>query len=135
MDANGRGHYAEPPAYFRSAQSLLAGCGWLWQKIALPGSWALLAGGLLFWLVALLGASQLFLKQELSLLAGVLALTAASARGWRQAAARLAWWELDASKWLLWPVMLLMVLYQVSHQQILAAGWANLAGLSRCLPP
>ena len=52
----------------------------LWQKIALPGSWALLAGGLLFWLVALLGASQLFLKQELSLLAGVLALTAASAR-------------------------------------------------------
>lgn len=52
---------------------------WLWQKIALPGSWALLAGGLLFWLVALLGASQLFLKQELSLLAGVLALTAASA--------------------------------------------------------
>lgn len=31
--------------------------------------------------------------------------------------------------------MLLMVLYQVSHQQILAAGWANLAGLSRCLPP
>lgn len=79
MGANGRRHFAEPPAYFRSAQSLLAGCGWLWQKIALPGSWALLAGGLLFWLVALLGASQLFLKQELSLLAGVLALTAASA--------------------------------------------------------
>lgn len=56
---------------------------WLWQKIALPGSWALLAGGLLFWLVALLGASQLFLKQELSLLAGVLALTAASTDGGR----------------------------------------------------
>lgn len=108
---------------------------WLWQKIALPGSWALLAGGLLFWLVALLGASQLFLKQELSVLAGVLALTAASAWGWRQAAARLAWRELDASKWLLWPVMLLMVLYQVWQQQILAAGWANLAWLLRCLPP
>ena len=57
----------------------------------------------------------------------VLALTAASAWGWRQAAARLAWRELDASKWLLWPVMLLMVLYQVWQQQILAAGWANLA--------
>lgn len=100
---------------------------WLWQKIAQPGSWALLGGGLLFWLVAQLGASQLFLKQELSVLAGVLALTAASAWGWRQAAARLAWRELDASKWLLWPVMLLMVLYQIWQQQILAASWANLA--------
>ncbi len=55
--------------------------------------------------------------------------------GWRQAAARLAWWELDASKWLLWPVMLLMVLYQVSHQQILAAGWANLAGYRAACRP
>ncbi|HCT8911985.1 TPA: DUF2339 domain-containing protein [Enterobacter hormaechei] len=100
---------------------------WLWQKIVLSGSWALLVGGLLFWLVAQLGASQLILKTELSVLAGVLALTAASAWGWRQAAARLAWRELDASKWLLWPVMLLMVLYQVWQQQILAAGWANLA--------
>lgn len=100
---------------------------WLWRKIALPGSWALLAGGLLFWLVALMGASQLIFKPELAVLAGVLALTAASAWGWRQIAARLAWRELDASKWLLWPMMLLMVLYQVSHQQILAAGWANLA--------
>lgn len=87
----------------------------------------MLAGGLLFWLVAQLGASQLFLKQELSVLEGVMALTAASAWGWRQAAARLAWRELDASKWLLWPVMLLMVLYQIWQQQILAAGWANLA--------
>ena len=100
---------------------------WLWRKIALPGSWALLAGGLLFWLVALVGASQLILKPELVVLAGVLTLTAVSAWGWRQIAARLAWRELDASKWLLWPMMLLMVLYQVSHQQILAAGWANLA--------
>ena len=100
---------------------------WLWRKISLPGSWALLVGGLLFWLVAQLGASQLILKKELSVLAGVLALTAVSAWGWRQAAARLAWRELDASKWLLWPVMLLMVLYQVWQQQILAAGWANLA--------
>lgn len=91
---------------------------WLWQKIVLSGSWALLVGGLLFWLVAQLGASQLILKTELSVLAGVLALTAVSAWGWRQAAARLAWRELDASKWLLWPVMLLMVLYQVWQQQI-----------------
>lgn len=100
---------------------------WLWRKIVLPVSWALLAGGLLFWIVALLGASQLMLKQELAVLAGVLALSAVSVWGWRQAAARLAWRELDASKWLLWPLMLLMVGYQLSHQQVFAAGWANLA--------
>lgn len=99
----------------------------------LSGSWALLVGGLLFWLVAQLGASQLILKTELSVLAGVLALTAVSAWGWRQAAARLAWRELDASKWLLWPVMLLMVLYQVWQQQIPAAGLGK-SGSAIALP-
>ncbi|MDU5502498.1 MAG: DUF2339 domain-containing protein [Enterobacter sp.] len=100
---------------------------WLWRTLFLPVSWALLAGGLLFWLVAQLGASQLILTKELPVLAGVLALTAASVWGWQQVAARLAWRELDASKWLLWPVMLLMVGYQIWHQQIVAAGWSNLA--------
>ena len=100
---------------------------WLWRKSVLPVSWALLAGGLLFWIVALLGASQRVLKQELPVLAGVLALSAVSVWGWRQAAARLAWRELDASKWLLWPLMLVMVVYQLSYQQIVAAGWSNLA--------
>lgn len=100
---------------------------WLWRKSVLPVSWALSAGGLLFWIVALLGASQRVLKQELPVLAGVLALSAVSVWGWRQAAARLAWRELDASKWLLWPLMLAMVVYQLSHQQIVAAGWSNLA--------
>ncbi|ENT6812506.1 DUF2339 domain-containing protein [Enterobacter kobei] len=100
---------------------------WLWRKSVLPVSWALLAGGLLFWIVALLGASQRVLKQELPVLAGVLALSAVSVWGWRQAAARLAWRELDASKWLLWPLMLVMVVYQLLHQQIVAAGWSNLA--------
>lgn len=64
---------------------------WLWRKSVLPVSWALLAGGLLFWIVALLGASQRVLKQELPVLAGVLALSAVSVWGWRGAAARLAW--------------------------------------------
>ena len=100
---------------------------WLWRKSVLPVSWALSAGGLLFWIVALLGASQRVLKQELPVLAGVLALSAVSVWGWRQAAARLAWRELDASKWLLWPLMLVMVVYQLLHQQIVAAGWSNLA--------
>ena len=100
---------------------------WLWRKSVLPVSWALSAGGLLFWIVALLGASQRVLKQELPVLAGVLAFSAVSVWGWRQAAARLAWRELDASKWLLWPLMLVMVVYQLLHQQIVAAGWSNLA--------
>lgn len=100
---------------------------WLWRTLLLPVSWALLAGGLLFWIVAQLGAVQLMLKQELSVLTGVLALSAVSVWGWRQAAARLAWRELDASKWLLWPLMLLMVGYQLWHQQVFAAGWSNLA--------
>ncbi|HDS6853526.1 DUF2339 domain-containing protein [Enterobacter sp. V87_3] len=100
---------------------------WLWRSRFLSVSRALLAGGLLFWIVAQLGASQLVLTKALPILASVLALTAASVWGWRQVAARLAWWELDASKWLLWPVMLLMVLFQLGHQQIFAAGWSNLA--------
>lgn len=54
---------------------------WLWRTLFLPVSWALLAGGLLFWLVAQLGASQLVLTKELPILAGVLALTAASVWG------------------------------------------------------
>ncbi len=75
---------------------------WLWRTLFLRQLGA--AQRLLFWLVALLGASQLALTKELPILAGVLALTAASVWGWRQAAARLAWRELDASKWLLWPL-------------------------------
>ena len=117
--------------------TLLLSLGTLWlladlalrhsgREVALAAA-LLLAGGLLFWLVALLGASRLALTKELPILAGVLALTAASVWGWRQVAARLAWRELDASKWLLWPVMLLMVGYQLWHQQIVAAGWSNLA--------
>ena len=101
----------------RHPQPLLAGCG-RWRNLFLPVSWALLAGGLLFWLVALFGASRLVLKQELPVLAGVLALTAASVWGWRQAAVRLAWRELDASKWLLWPLMLLMVGYQLAPADV-----------------
>ncbi|MEN1529056.1 hypothetical protein, partial [Pseudomonas aeruginosa] len=40
---------------------------------------------------------------------------------------RLAWWELDVSKWLLWPTMLVMLLSQISQHEIFAAGWQNLA--------
>ncbi|POT58437.1 DUF2339 domain-containing protein [Citrobacter amalonaticus] len=100
---------------------------WLWRNIQRQGSRGLLAGGVLFWIIALIGASQLVLKKDSWVLSGVLALMAMSAWGWRIVAARLAWRELDASKWLLWPMMLVMLISQISQQQILAAGWQNLA--------
>ncbi|OQM39817.1 DUF2339 domain-containing protein, partial [Citrobacter braakii] len=100
---------------------------WLWRNICMPGSWALLAGGLVFWIVALVAVSQLVLKQDRWVLSGVLALMAVSSWGWRSIAGRLAWRELDASKWLLWPMMLVMLIYQIAVQQIFAAGWPNLA--------
>lgn len=100
---------------------------WLWRNIRIQGSWGLLAGGLLFWIIALVAASQLILKQDRWVLSGVLALMAVSVWGWRTIAGRLAWRELDASKWLLWPTMLVMLMYQISLQQIFAAGWPNLA--------
>lgn len=104
----------------------LAG-SWLWRKVQLQVSLGLLAGGLLFWLVALAGASQWLLNNDSRVLAGVLGLLAISVWGWRSAAKRLAWQALDQSKWLLWPMMLVVLLYQISQQQIFAAGWSNLA--------
>lgn len=104
----------------------LAGA-WLWRSIQRWGSGLLLAGGVLFWIVALFGAADLVLKKDAQVLAGVLALMAVSVWGWRWGAHRLAWRELDATKWLLWPAMLLVLLYQISQQQIFSAGWQNLA--------
>lgn len=100
---------------------------WLWRGIKRQVSWALLAGGLLLWIAALVAVSQLGLKKDSLVVFGVLALLAASAWGWRTVAARLRWRELDISKWLLWPMMLVVLIYQISQQQIAAAGWPNLA--------
>lgn len=65
------------------------------------------------------------------MLSGVLALMAISVWGWRIVSGRLARWELDVSKWLLWPTMLVMLLSQISQHEIFAAGWQNLAGVWR----
>lgn len=104
----------------------LAGA-WLWRNIHLRGSWALLAGGLLFWVVALVGASQWGLQKESQVIFGVLAMMSVSVWLWRTVAGRLAWNELNISKWLLWPAMLAVLVYQLFQQQIFAAGWSNLA--------
>ncbi|HFL9535749.1 TPA: DUF2339 domain-containing protein [Escherichia coli] len=61
------------------------------------------------------------------LVLAALALMAISVWGWRIVSGRLAWWELDVSKWLLWPTMLVMLLSQISQHEIFAAGWQNLA--------
>ncbi|XQS18641.1 DUF2339 domain-containing protein [Citrobacter telavivensis] len=104
----------------------LAGA-WLWRKIDLRGSMGLLAGGVIFWIVALTGTAQWLLTTDSQVMAGVLALMAVSVWCWRFAAARLTWQALDVSKWLMWPMMLAALLYQISQQQIFAAGWQNLA--------
>jgi Predicted membrane protein len=104
----------------------LAG-SWLWRSEKAEISWAMLAGGIVFWVTALVGISQLALPASVSTWFGVLALMAISAWGWRGVAHRLSWVALDACKWLLWPAMLAVLLYQLSQQQIFAAGWQNLA--------
>ncbi|MTH46237.1 DUF2339 domain-containing protein [Intestinirhabdus alba] len=99
---------------------------WLWRGLNLQGSRGLLAGGILFWLTALVGASQLALTPD-RVSFGVLALLSASVWGWRFAGQRLGWRELEACRWLLWPGMLLMLLVQLAQQQSLLADWPNLA--------
>ncbi|WP_339024941.1 DUF2339 domain-containing protein [Citrobacter koseri] len=103
------------------------GGAWLWRSEKKEVSWALLAGGIAFWIVALTGASQLALARYAAEWSGVLALLAASAWLWRYLSGRLAWRALGYSPWLLWPAMLLALLYQIEERQIFAASWQNLA--------
>lgn len=100
---------------------------WLWRPIQIPASRGLLTGGLLFWFVALALASHLVLSSYSLCLSAVLVLMAVSVWCGRYIARRLVWRELDASKWLLWPVMLVVLADQISRQQIFATGWQSLA--------
>ncbi|SFD98887.1 Uncharacterized membrane protein [Phytobacter palmae] len=98
----------------------------LWRRLPAPGSLVLLAGGITFWLVALWGASDWMFNKGIP--AGVLGLLALSVWGWRYMARRLHWWALHYAVWLLWPVMLAVLLWQLTiEQQLLEAGWQNLA--------
>lgn len=100
---------------------------WLWQTFHAQGSVGMLAVGLLFWLIALTAAAQLLPGGDAQTLFSILALVAFSVWGWRFAARRLAWRELDLSKWLLWPIMLVVLGSQLAQHQLFAAGWHNLA--------
>lgn len=109
-----------------SASWLVA--AWLWRSLHSIGSLVLLAGGIAFWLVALWGLSWLMQPLGVEEAFTELALLGVSVWGWRYAAQRLAWRELQACVWLLWPLMLWVLLWQLlDGQHLLAAGWHNLA--------
>lgn len=101
---------------------------WLWRGLNIQGSHGLLAGGILFWLLALHGLSALTLIRFMNELPGILALIALSLHGWRVVGQRLRWRALSDSVWLLWPLMLATLVWQIAAQgAILSAGWQNLA--------
>lgn len=101
---------------------------WLWRGLNIQGSHGLLAGGILFWLLALHGLSALTLSRFMNELPGLLALIALSVHGWRVVGQRLRWRALSDSVWLLWPLMLGTLVWQIAAQgAILSAGWQNLA--------
>ncbi len=111
--------------------AVLSGC-WLagallWRGMRREISWLLLAGGILFWIIALGGAAKRMLVADAHAAFAVLALLSASVWLWR-AAQRLRWPELGYARWLLWPAMAMALLYQITVQgHILAGGWQNLS--------
>lgn len=100
---------------------------WLWRRERYSFSLALLAGGILFWLVALLGAGMLVFGENRHAGFGAFGLLALSVWLWRDMARRLAWPEPGVAVWLLWPAMWLVLLWQIADGQLFSAGWDNLA--------
>ncbi|PDO84592.1 DUF2339 domain-containing protein [Kosakonia pseudosacchari] len=112
--------------------AVLSGCwlaaSWLWRGLRQEGSWLLLLGGIAFWVVALGGASQATLPSSVDNGFGVLALLGLSVWLWRAGSLRWTWPELGYARWLLWPGMAVMLVWQIMTQgHLLAAGWPNLA--------
>lgn len=100
---------------------------WLWRTIRREGSLLLLAGGILFWIVALAGAAELILPQSMQVGFGLLLLVALSVWLWRAGSLRFAWPELGLAQWLLWPAMALLIGERlVAQGHLLASGWQNL---------
>jgi uncharacterized membrane protein len=96
----------------------LAGA-WLWSRAEdLDGhatmSTLLLFGGILVWLVMIAGGSGRLMASEIE--AGLLGLLwmSASAFVWRAAGRRLAWSALGVCAFLLWPVALLVLPFQIA---------------------
>ncbi|NBD01495.1 DUF2339 domain-containing protein [Atlantibacter hermannii] len=98
---------------------------WLWRAHQWLISHLLLAGGIAFWIVALVGLADA-INRSLSPEAIVLALLCASVWGWRAASQRLNWREMGYAQWLLWPGILLAILFTVQHgDRLLSAGWTG----------
>ncbi len=106
----------------------LAGA-WLWRGLEKQGSYTLLAGSVLFWLLALHGLSLLALSGFMATMPGVLVLLGVSVHLWRIASHRLNWPVLGYAIWLLWPAMLATLCWQIGEGAIFDAGWQNLAWL------
>ncbi|WHP30385.1 DUF2339 domain-containing protein [Trabulsiella odontotermitis] len=102
---------------------------WLWCALRREVSWALLAGGIIFWIFTLYQATELLLDHEPYIYAVMLALLAVSAWIWRYGGIRLAWAEVGYAKWLLWPAILLLLDYQIRHGGIFTAGRESLTWL------
>jgi uncharacterized membrane protein len=101
---------------------------WLWRGIQRIGSQVLLAGGIALWIVALWGVSWFVHPLGIREAFGLLALVSLSVWAWRIASQRLGWQELHLTVWLLWPVMLVVLFWQLANEaHLLAAGWQNLA--------
>lgn len=107
-----------------------SGGAWLWRGLNQVVSRLLLAGGILYWLVALCAALNATTLSGTDFLFPLLGLIALSVVIWHRVSRRFAWGELGAMSWLLWPAMLLVVLYQqIIDNALLAAGWLNLVWL------
>ncbi|WP_054180493.1 DUF2339 domain-containing protein [Trabulsiella odontotermitis] len=102
---------------------------WLWRSLRREVSRVLLAGGIIFWIVALYQAAELLLEHAPYVYAATLALLAVSAWIWRYGGISLAWAEAGYAKWLLWPAILLLLAYQIRHGGIITAGRESLVWL------
>ncbi|WP_312584760.1 DUF2339 domain-containing protein [Atlantibacter sp.] len=99
---------------------------WCWRAHHALISQGLLAGGIAFWIVALLGFAD-GIKGTIGIAVIVLALLCASVWLWRWVSLRLAWREMGYSQWLLWPGILLAAAFEVMHgAHLLSAGWQGL---------
>ncbi|WP_058910082.1 DUF2339 domain-containing protein [Entomohabitans teleogrylli] len=106
------------------------GAGWLWRGALAAVSHVLLAGGIVFWLMALSGALDKNYHAPQNFLLPLLGLMALSVMLWHLASRRLRWPELGYAPWLLWPAMIAVLLCQTGlGGSLLDFGWLNLIWL------
>ncbi|MTD28410.1 DUF2339 domain-containing protein [Erwinia sorbitola] len=106
------------------------GASWLWREANLLVSRILLGGGTCCWLAALTGGLAATPLPDADFLFPLAGLIALSALIWHLGSRRLGWSDLAYMPWLLWPAMLLVLLYQlIIDNSLLVAGWFNLVWL------